>query len=150
MSKLTVNELDIGPLTVGGVIESTTGGVKFPDGTTMTSAAASVDAKTTTKAWVATGYGGANAPTDIKSSYNISSVTEPSNAYYVVNFTTSMTDSDYVVVAKSTRDSNYTDSNTQVTVYGKETGLFKLKSGAPSEGHANYGAGSLNVVVFGN
>ena len=80
MSKLTVNELDIGPLTVGGVIESTTGGVKFPDGTTMTSAASQVDAQTTARAFARFDNSG-----NLISGFNVSSVTDTTTGQARVN-----------------------------------------------------------------
>ena len=109
-----------------------------------------VKSTTTAKAWIATGEAGQTAPTTIKSSYNVSSITEGSTCYYYINFTNAMADNDYVAVAKSTRDGNYTDMNTMVTIGPKTTTQLILRSGAAGYGHGCYGAGTLNVIVFGN
>jgi hypothetical protein len=78
-------------LSVSGTIESTSGGFKFPDATTQTSALGAA------KAWVA--FNGSTAT--ILSSYNVSSVVRTSAGCYVVTFTNAMPDANYATLLTS-------------------------------------------------
>lgn len=80
-------------LTVDGTIESLSGGVKFPDGTVLTSANG-MNAAGSAVAWVA--FSGATGA--IQSSFNISSVTRTAVGRYNVTFSSSLSDSNYAVV----------------------------------------------------
>jgi len=71
-------------LTVAGTIESTSGGVKFPDGSLQTTA--------NPKGWV---Y--CNSAGTIQASYNVSSVTKNGKGDYTVNWNTGFSSANYAV-----------------------------------------------------
>lgn len=81
-------------LSVAGVIESTSGGIKFPDGSTQSTAFTGMAGSAgSAVAWVAF-----NAAGTIASSFNVASVTKSSTGRYVVNFSNTLSDSNYAVV----------------------------------------------------
>jgi hypothetical protein len=124
-------------LAVAGVIESTTGGVKFPDGTTQTTAA-TVTIASTAEAEAGTNntnfitplrmregfnaggsapvyacrawvnFDGGTSPATIRASGNVSSVTRSATGRFTINFATAMPDENYSIVGSLQRD---TDSN---------------------------------------
>ena len=102
-------------LTVAGMIQTTSGGVKFPDGTVQTTSA-TASGGPGAKAWV--NFDGTTCPTSgnlctIRRSFNVSSVVRSncggySNDCYTVNFATSMPDANYVAIGSTERDVEHT------------------------------------------
>jgi uncharacterized membrane protein len=81
-------------LTVAGTVESTSGGVKYPDGTTQTSALVGA------KAWVVVNVTDLSPVTyTVVASYNVSSVSIPSSGgLWTVTFTTPFANTNYARV----------------------------------------------------
>ena len=86
------------------------------------------------KAWVNFNGTGTVA---IRASFNVSSITDNGSGYYTVNFTTSLSDANYAVVASSVRDVNNTNASTDmfcanVITNAQAAGSFTIKTGYPS------------------
>lgn len=83
------------PLEVNGIVHSSNGGFKFPDGSVQITASTSgAGAAGAAVAWVA--FRGSNGT--IVSSFNVSSVTRSSTGRYIVNFASTLSDANYAVV----------------------------------------------------
>lgn len=84
----------------------------------------------------------------IRASGNVTSITDGGTGNYTVNFTTSMSDTNYVVVGTGSRtnDSNCTimilDSGTPYT-----TGGITVRSGSPAQG-TYFDSAHVNIAVF--
>jgi hypothetical protein len=85
-------------LSVAGTIESTTGGIKFPDQTIQTSASG------VAQAWV--NFDGTTGA--IRKAYNVSSVTVNATGDYTLTFTNQMPDANYMVAGSASGLATYT------------------------------------------
>ena len=74
------------------------------DGSTTTQPSIPALDKRMAKAWVAFNGTGTVA---IRDSYNVSSITDVSTGYYTVNFTTNMTDGNYMVATSNRWDDRF-------------------------------------------
>ena len=161
------------PLTVAGVIYSSTGGFKFPDGTTQTSAASSATAATQTeqeagssitvmttpgrqqyhpsaaKAWVM--FNGIGTPA-VTAGYNVASITDNGVGDYTINFTTAMSSVNFVVVGTASHTNGGT-TTAIVTVFSQSVGSVRIKVSEISIGATTqvpFDPASVYVVVFGD
>lgn len=85
------------------------------------------------RAWV--NFNGTGTPS-IRGGGNVSSITDSGTGFYRVNFTNSLPDGNYSVVASSTRDGNYTNASTDmfsstVLTDDQTTTGFSVKTGYP-------------------
>ena len=106
-------------VSVAGTIESTTGGVKFPDGTTQTTAATANPAALSTatgsapsfsaRAWV--NFDGTTNPPTIRGSGNVSGIVKNSTGNYTISFTTAMPDTNYCAISTSTYSASGPDAS---------------------------------------
>ena len=108
------------------------------------------------KAWVCMEAFGTVA---IEDDFNVSSITDESTGHFVINFSTSLSNTNYAVIASAT---NYTNDDTiapvgvdATTAYTNSTGGVDLKSTSQvrigcAGGSTAYDAYELYAVVFGD
>jgi hypothetical protein len=119
----------------------------FVGGTTQNTATAPVYSSTTAKAWVS--FLGGTSPT-ISSSYNVSSVSYSSTGVWVVNFTSALTDANFVGIANSYY-STYSGvyGNDLVNVRPINSSSAQLNNTlANTAGVRNLGGGNIQAVFF--
>jgi hypothetical protein len=131
-SSITANSVILGngtsALSGNLVAPSTSGNVLTSNGTTWTSAAASVGITTTTgsapyygaRAFV--NFNGTGTPA-IRNSSNVSSITDNGTGDYTINFTTAMPDTNYAVVG-SVRDTTTNGSGFMI----KSSGTYSISA----------------------
>ncbi|KYG61634.1 hypothetical protein AZI86_18210 [Bdellovibrio bacteriovorus] len=90
------------PLTVNGTIESKSGGIKFPDGSTQTTAATGISIPA--RAYVAFHWTGSAVVID--SSVNVSSVVRDGTGLYTITFSTPMPNTNYSMLASLSGDAD--------------------------------------------
>ena len=95
----------------------------------------------------------------IEDDFNVSSITDESTGHFVINFSTSLSNTNYAVIASAT---NYTNDDTIApvgvdasTAYTNSTGGVDLKSTSQvrigcAGGSTAYDAYELYAVVFGD
>ena len=83
----------------------------------------------------------------IRSSYNVSSITDNGTGDYTVNFATPMSDANYAVSGSATGAgllSNYSSLTAQTTT------ALRVRTSASDAGGAAYDSTYVSVAVFGN
>jgi hypothetical protein len=128
-------------LTVAGTIESTSGGVKFPDGTTQATATGAA------KAWVSFNGTGTVA---INASYNVSSITDNGVGDYTVNFTNAMADVNYAVAATAEADASFPGHVRCVSVYNgsRATTSIRIRTSGLSSSTDYFDLPGVFVAIF--
>jgi hypothetical protein len=94
----------------GTLITSTLQGTTLTDGTNSTSTTNCI--KGSAKAWVS--FNGTGTPA-IRTSYNVSSITDNGTGDYTVNFTTAMADANYSAVATIQESGSFFSSVATIT-----------------------------------
>lgn len=91
----------------------------------------------------------------IRSSYNVSSITDNGTGDYTVNFTTALADANYAVVASGSNTGTYTGVSAQINstssgnaASAPTTSASRLTFSQPSVGYVD--TTYINVAVFGN
>ncbi len=100
------------------------------------------------KAWVNFDGTGTVA---IRSSYNVSSITDDGTGRYDVNFSTAMTDDDYSVVSDGRNDTDDNDTTNFVAIRGEAlaTSKFGIR-GSNGNGSGARDHEMVSAIVFGN
>jgi hypothetical protein len=84
---------DATSLTSAVLAANSVGATQITNGSVTAAKLGTTEQKQICKAWV--NFNGTTSPGTIRSSYNVSSVTKTGTGVYAVNFTTTMTDSNY-------------------------------------------------------
>ena len=100
------------------------------------------------KAWVNFDGTGTVA---IRSSYNVSSITDDGTGRYDVNFSTAMTDNDYSVVSDGRHGTSDSDTTNFVAIRGEvlATSKFGIR-GSNGNGSGARDHEMVSAIVFGN
>lgn len=88
----------------------------------------------------------------IRSSYNVSSITDNGSGDYTVNFTTAMADVNYCALISGRRDSETGDPNFGSVFYSNATYLttsLRVAVGSSNDG-TKRDCPTINVAIFGN
>jgi hypothetical protein len=122
------------------------GTAQLVNGSVIASKLGTTEQKQIAKAWV--NFNGTTSPGTIRSSFNVSSVTKTGTGFYVINFTTSMTDANYTAAGLG---SNYTTGADilQPNIYGFNTSSLNV-SIRNSAATSYVDVSSVSIQIFGN
>lgn len=140
---------DATSLTSAVIPANAVGATQIANGSVTAAKLGTTEQKQIAKAWVnfnGTGTIGTNQT--IRSSYNVSSVTKTGTGFYVINFTTSMTDANYTAAGLG---SNYTTGADilQPNIYGFNTSSLNV-SIRNSAATSYVDVSSVSIQIFGN
>jgi hypothetical protein len=122
------------------------GATQITNGSVTASKLGTTEQKQICKAWV--NFNGTTSPGTIRSSYNVSSVTKNGTGDYTVNFSTAMTDANYVLAGTNSFALNTNGSSGAILApYIKLTSSIQIRTNVVNTAQDSQ---MVDVAIFGN